>query len=191
MKGIGNFLAITRSTPVEANMAEDLGAYAWFVAQIKPNSHRVAERNLTRQGFETFCPKEQTTERVGSKFRPARRLLFPGYLFVRLDPSKGEWRAVNSTTGVAKLVQTGEHPVSIPTGLVDVLRVHCDKDETWIGLTELQPGEQVRMTSGPFTDFLAEVEKVDAAGRAYVLINLMERQIRLTTDVSGLRKSRT
>ncbi len=161
----------------------------WFVAQLKPNSHRIAERNLLRQGFDVFCPKESITKRAGSRFRPATRLLFPGYLFVRIDWSRGDWRRVNSTTGVTKLVQSGDHPVATPVGLVDALRAHCNAEGTWNGLVDVQPGDHVRMTSGPFAEFLAEVENVDAAGRAHILITLMERQIRLTTESAILRRS--
>ena len=35
----------------------------WFIAQIKPNSYRSATQNLERQGFETFLPKMEITQR--------------------------------------------------------------------------------------------------------------------------------
>ena len=33
----------------------------WHFIQFKPNSHRLAERNLRWQGFETFLPMQQIT----------------------------------------------------------------------------------------------------------------------------------
>ncbi|WP_323811290.1 transcription termination/antitermination NusG family protein [Yoonia sp. 67-2] len=68
----------------------------WFLAQCKPNSHAVAERNLTRQGFTTFLPIREETMRVRNRFVTKLRPLFPGYLFVALDVGAGKWRAVNS-----------------------------------------------------------------------------------------------
>ena len=35
----------------------------WFIAQIKPNSYHSAIQNLERQGFETFLPKMEITQR--------------------------------------------------------------------------------------------------------------------------------
>ena len=35
----------------------------WYIAQIKPNSYNSAIRNLERQGFETFLPKMDITQR--------------------------------------------------------------------------------------------------------------------------------
>ena len=40
----------------------------WFIAQIKPNSYRTALQNLERQGFETFLPKMEITQRKENKF---------------------------------------------------------------------------------------------------------------------------
>ena len=40
----------------------------WFFLQYKPNSHRVALRNLFRQGFETFLPMQEFTQIKSTKF---------------------------------------------------------------------------------------------------------------------------
>ena len=34
---------------------------SWYVVQFKPNSHKIALRNLQRQGFETFLPMHEVT----------------------------------------------------------------------------------------------------------------------------------
>lgn len=61
----------------------------WFLAQLKPNSVKIAERNLKRQGFRTFLPVEEVTKRANSKFVTAVRPMFPGYIFVSFDATKG------------------------------------------------------------------------------------------------------
>lgn len=68
---------------------------SWFLVQCKPNSHRIAERNLIRQGFTTYLPLHEETRRVRGKFAIQTRSLFPGYLFVVLDKVEGHWRVVN------------------------------------------------------------------------------------------------
>jgi len=54
----------------------------WYLAQCKPNSHRIAERNLARQGFKTFLPLHKEASRVRGKFTlqvpPVSRLSFCG-----------------------------------------------------------------------------------------------------------------
>jgi hypothetical protein len=58
---------------------------SWFLAQFKPNSHRIAERTLLRQGFRIFLPLHEETTRIRGKFTVQMRPLFPGYLFVVLN----------------------------------------------------------------------------------------------------------
>ena len=76
----------------------------WFLLQYKPNSHRLALRNLHRQGFETFLPMQDVTQRHSTKFVQQRRPLFPGYMFVSFALDTAPWRKINSTVGVARLV---------------------------------------------------------------------------------------
>jgi transcriptional antiterminator RfaH len=76
------------------------------LAQFKPKCHRIAERNLERQGFQSFLPMQEETRRVRGKFTALMRPLFPGYLFVAFDKARGGWQAVNSTYGITRLVST-------------------------------------------------------------------------------------
>ena len=57
----------------------------WYLAQTKPNAHRVAIRNLDRQGFQTFLPTHEASSRKRGKSVIDLKPLFPGYLFVGID----------------------------------------------------------------------------------------------------------
>ena len=66
----------------------------WYLIQFKPNSHRLAERNLHRQGFETFLPMQKITRRNASRFVSDLKHLFPGYMFVSVNSELAPWRAL-------------------------------------------------------------------------------------------------
>ena len=82
----------------------------WFLAQLKPNCAKIADKNLARQGFRTFMPMEEETRQRNGKFVTANKPLFPGYIFVALDVTRGLWRSVNSTYGITRLVSFGKEP---------------------------------------------------------------------------------
>jgi len=42
----------------------------WFLAQFKPNSYRIAERNLVLQAFQTFLPLHDETRRARQVHHP-------------------------------------------------------------------------------------------------------------------------
>jgi len=58
---------------------------SWFLAQLNPNCANIADKNLKRQGFQTFLPIEEETRKRNGKFVTAMRPLFPGYIFVTFD----------------------------------------------------------------------------------------------------------
>lgn len=160
---------------------------SWFLAQLKPNCANIADKNLTRQGFKTFLPlKEETRERQG-RFITATQPLFPGYIFVAFNAARGLWRTVNSTYGVTRLVSFGKEPASVPLALVSQLLLRCDAKGKLQPPKLLQPGDQVTLTKGPFTNFVAEVEKIASDQRVYVLMEIMGGQTRVAVGADQLR----
>ena len=159
----------------------------WYVATLKPNSADLAQRNLTRQGFEVFLPREIETKRRGSKFVEVARPLFPGYVFVALGMQGADIRKVNSTYGVARLVSFGNAPVPVPSGLVSELMNRCDENGLLQPPAQLQSGDQVILTSGPFAQFVATVEKLTPDKRVWVLLDLLGSQTKVLASREYLR----
>lgn len=160
---------------------------SWFLAQFKPNNHNIAERNLMRQGFRTFLPMQEETKRARGKFVTQMRPLFPGYLFVALDMLRGGWRAVNSTYGITRLVSLGKEPKPVPLDLVSQLMLRCNREGRRLQPKMLKPGDEVLLTKGPFTDFVATIESIAPDRRVYVLMELMGVQTRVTVRAGHLR----
>lgn len=159
----------------------------WFLAQFKPNSHNIAERNLARQGFRTFLPMQEETKRARGKFITQIRPLFPGYIFVALDMLQSGWRAVNSTCGITRLVSLGKGPTPIPLDLVSQLMLRCDREGKLLPPKLLKPGDQVTLTKGLFTDFVATIESIAPDRRVWVLMELMGAQTRVAVSAEHLR----
>ena len=99
----------------EAHMVETV----WYLAQLKPNGQAVAERNLHRQGFGTFMPRQAISRRRGTQFIDTLAPLFPGYLFVALNAASHPWRRVNGTYVVSRLVSFGDVPRPLPRDLIE------------------------------------------------------------------------
>ena len=55
---------------------------SWYIVQFKPNSHKIALRNLERQGFEPFFQMHELTRRTAIKFETVIKPLFTGYMFL-------------------------------------------------------------------------------------------------------------
>jgi len=159
----------------------------WFLAQLKPNCSQIADKNLLRQGFRTFLPMEEETRQRNGKFVIATRPLFPGYIFVAFDVARGLWRTVNSTYGITRLVSFGKEPAPVPLDLISQLMLRCDTSGKLLPPKLLKPGDQVTLTKGPFTNFVAEVEKIAPDQRVWVLMDIMGGQTRVAVQAEQLR----
>lgn len=160
---------------------------SWFLAQLKPNSSSIAQKNLSRQGFQSFLPQEEVDKRRGSKFVAVCQPLFPGYLFVAFDKAWGHWRKVNSTFGITRLVSFGNEPAQVPLDLISQLMLRCDQTGKLLPPKLVKPGDQVTVTQGPFADFVGEVEMIAPDRRVWVLMEIMGGKKRVALQSEQLR----
>lgn len=162
--------------------------YGWYLAQLKPNCASIASRNLERQGIRSFMPLETRTVPRGGRFVDKPYPVFSGYLFVRLDKTAGQWRAVGSTYGISRLVSFGQEPATVPECLIDGLIDRCDNDGFLVPNSDFSAGDGVKVTDGPLIDFLGVIEKVSPDRRAFVLMEIMGQTTKVEVDAGSLRK---
>ena len=159
----------------------------WFLAQVRPNCHKMAERNLRQQHFQTFLPMHEETKRRAGRFISTLCPLFTGYMFVAFNTAKGGWRAINSTYGVTTLVSFGKDPQPVPLDLISRLMLRCDGGGRLLPPRILHPGDAVRISGGPFADFAATVENISPDLRVWVLLDLMGRTTRVAVQAEAVQ----
>ena len=160
----------------------------WFVAQIKPNSERIAVAHLVRQGFDVFAPQQKSTHRKGHRFVEKITALFPSYVFVSLCPTFAHWRAVNSTRGVSRLISAHQRPQALPMGFVDALKAKCDDEMILSDQADLCENMSVRVTQGPFSGLLGTVLHTAPTERVWVLLDLLGQSAPVTLNTQSLQK---
>lgn len=163
-------------------------ARRWYVLQLRPNCLHIALRNLARQGFETFNPTHTITTRRGNRFQSRSDQLFPGYLFVSLDPNGAAWPKVDHTYGVARLVMFGGRPAPVPPRLMHELRLRCDQHDVLVPPGDLAQGDRVRLASGPFANFITSIESIERGRRIWVLLDFLGRETRVALKRSVLER---
>ena len=158
----------------------------WFILQLKANSHNYAAKNLNRQGFEIFLPLHETTSRKASRFVKTTQPLFPGYMFISFDRTKSEWRKINNTYGVLRLVTFNSILKSIPAAFINNLVKRYDLSGKLLPIKKLEKGDQVEVLNGPFVNFIATIEKYETDQRIWVLIDLMGRKAKIQSPSDTL-----
>ncbi|MGD9614966.1 MAG: transcriptional activator RfaH [Alphaproteobacteria bacterium] len=158
----------------------------WFAVNTQPLAEARAQRNLENQGFRIFMPRRRKMLRHARRLTQADAPLFPRYLFIAFDPRRDPWRKINSTFGVSRLVMQGEAPPPVPDGVIEAL-IAVTVDGGIVDLAaKLREGSPVRVMAGPFADQLAMLEQLDGSGRACILLDILGRQVRTTTERRNL-----
>jgi transcriptional antiterminator RfaH len=145
----------------------------WYLAQCKPNAERMATQNLSNQGFNSFLPLQKLTNRRAQTFQTPLRPLFPGYLFVEINASNANWRKINSTRGIIRLVRFGLYPCPVLAEVMQSLFANCNEGNIFEPHEMLKAGDKIQVTQGPFTGFAAKIAKINSNKRIYMLLEIM------------------
>lgn len=157
---------------------------SWFVVQTQPQAESKAKRHLVNQGFTAYLPYYRRRVRHARRNEIVARPLFPGYLFVQLDPDLQRWRSINGTVGVRCILADGDRPRCVPDRVVD--EIVAREDET--GAVKLlspafSPGQAVRLLTGPLTEVAALFEEARDDNRVVLLLTLLGRKVRALASV--------
>ena len=169
----------------------------WYIVHTYSGQEDVVEKNLKLriQSLDmqdrivhVLVPTEEEVVFKDGKRRSERRKLFPGYILVQMDMDDESWYAVRNTPGVTGFVssedETDKRPKPVPLEdkqIEDILKqVESDATRIKIGL---DLGETVRITEGPFVDFIGAINDVDEAkGKVRVLVSFFGRETPVELD---------
>jgi transcriptional antiterminator RfaH len=149
------------------------GNERWYLVHTLPHGERRAQLHLGAQGFRTHFPTIQKTIRHARQLRTVRSPLFPRYIFLILDLGRDRWLSVWGTVGVSSLYTCQDRPVPVPEGIVETLIENTDEANLALFTNGLATGQSVRILSGPFANLVGKLERLDAAGRVRVLLEMM------------------
>jgi transcription antitermination factor NusG len=150
---------------------------------------RAARAQLEAQGFRTFLQRYLKTVRHARKLTAVSAPFFPRYLFIVLDLERDRWRSVNGTIGVAGLITGNGCPTPARCGVVECLLASCSDDGHLRMADHHAVGGRVRLLSGPFTDMVGKLARLDSGGRVQVLLQLLDSEFAVTVARTGLMRA--
>jgi len=144
----------------------------WYVVHAYSGyeSHvmRSLQERIQRSGMEDkfgqiLVPTEEVVEMREGQKRKSERKFFPGYVLVQMEMDDDTWHLVKECPRVLGFIGgTSDQPAPISDAEADQIlqRVEDSSDKPKPKVL-FEPGEVVRVTDGPFTDFNGVVEEVN------------------------------
>ena len=114
--------------------------------------------------------------------------IFPGYMLVKLDLDDNTWLAIRTTPGVTGFVGAGNKPTPLSEKEVDNIQKFV-KAPAKRFKTKFSTGEAVKITDGPFSDFLGTINEMDEEkGKVKVLVSIFGRETPVELDFLQISK---
>jgi len=152
--------------------------YSGFENKVKTAlGERIASSPHPDKFGEVVVPTEQIVELVKGKRKESSRKFYPGYILVSMDLDDETWHIVTGTAKVSGFLGGRTTPVPIEDEEADKIlnRMESGKLKPQPKFF-YEPGDDIRVIDGPFTNFNGTVEEVNPEkGKIRVLVSIFGR----------------
>ena len=183
---------MTEETTVSKKRWYVLQAFSGFESRVALTLREyIKQQQMEDQFGEVLVPTEEVVENVAGKRRKSERKFFFVYVLVEMEMNDETWHLVKSVPRVMGFIGgTPDKPAPISKREADTilnrLEQNTDKPRH---RNEYHPGEEVRVTEGPFADFNGTVEEVDyEKGRLKVSVSIFGRATPVELEFGQVEK---
>ena len=173
-----------------------LHAYSGQEERVKKNlEQRVSTMDVGHKIFKVIIPTEDEIEIKDGQRKAVARKVFPGYLLVEMEMDDESWYVVRNTPGVTGFVSAEDEkdkrpkPVPLEQKEVDAIlkQIESHQPRVRVGYAK---GQSVRISDGPFVDFMGIVEEVYAErSKVKVLVSFFGRETPVELDFLQVEKA--
>ena len=168
-------------------------AFSGFEKQVSRSlKEHIARAGMESQFGEILVPTEEVVEMKSGQKKTSERKFFPGYVLVKMEMNDETWHLVKNVPKVSGFIGgSGTKPTAISEkeaqAILQQVQEGVEKPRPRFSFS---PGEQVRVTDGPFLDFNGTVEDVNfEKSKLKVSVSIFGRQTPVELDFSQVEKA--
>ena len=166
-----------------------LHTYSGQEERVKKNLDlRIQSLDMQDRIFQVVVPTEEEIVLKEGKRKSERKKVFPGYILIQMSLDDESWYAVRNTPGVTGFVSSEDEqekrpkPIPLEEAEVDAILKQIDSGPPKVTVG-YQKGQLVRITVGPFADFIGTVNDIDVSkGKIRVLVSFFGRETPVELD---------
>ena len=149
---------------------------------------RIESMGMEDKIFTVLVPIEKKIKIKNGKRRVVEEKIYPGYVLVEMIVTDDSWYVVRNTPRVTGFVGAGTTPAPLSEDDIETLLKRMGADEPKFKI-EVNPGDPIKITDGPFKDFDGKVADVDQErGKIRVLVNMFGRDTPVELDSLQIKK---
>jgi len=149
---------------------------------------RIESLNMEDKIYDVLVPKEKKIKIRNGKRKVVEEKIFPGYVLVHMIVTDDSWYVVRNTPNVTGFIGTGTNPTPIDEEEMKSLQRRMGIDEPTFTI-DVQVGETVRISDGPFKELEGKVAEVDTdRGKVKVMVSMFGRETPIELDSLQVKK---
>lgn len=150
---------------------------------------RAQTLHITDKVLQALIPTQEKIQIRRGQRKTVNEKIFPGYMLVKMEMTDDAWLAVRTTEGVTGFVGMSSRPTPLPKSEVDAILKYTQQSGEASYKADFVDGEAVKVTDGPFNDFLGTVSGIDEdKGKVTVLLNIFGRETPVELDFLQVKK---
>lgn len=160
--------------------------YSGYENKVKANIEKIVENRGMQDLIQCIAmPTEDVVEIKSTGERKVRsRKMFPGYVIVKMIVTSESWYLIRNTQGVTGFVGNGTDPIPLTDEEVRRMGV-----ETVVTKIDADVGDHVKVTDGPFENFMGVIEEVNIEKRMLkVRISMFGRETPVELEFGQIEK---
>jgi transcriptional antiterminator NusG len=163
--------------------------YSGYENKVKTNlEHRIESMGVEDQIYQVLVPMEEEIEIRNGQRQTVNKKVFPGYVLVEMIMTDESWYVVRNTPGVTSFVGSGNRPTALREGEVKAILKQMGVEAPKFKV-QFQKGQSVRVTDGPFAEFIGTVDEVHPErNKVRVLVSIFGRETPVELDFLQIEK---
>ena len=163
--------------------------YSGYEERVKKNlEQRIKFMDSGSEILQVVIPTEDEIEVKNGQRRTVTKKILPGYVLVQMKMSDQSWSVVRNTPGVTGFVGSGGKPTPLQEDEVNQIlkQMEAEVPKVKVGFRR---GQSVRVTDGPFIDFVGVVDEINTGkGKVKVLLSLFGQETPVELDFLQVEK---
>lgn len=145
--------------------------------------NEVAHAGLEQKLDKILVPTEEITEMKEGKRRVRTKIMFPGYMLVRMVFDKETRHLILNTPGVTNFVGRKNEPIPLKTDEAERIMGKTEGGEKDRSRVPFHVGDAIKVVDGPFTDFTGFIEEVnEEKDKVKVMVSIFGRSTPVELD---------
>lgn len=167
----------------ESNISRQ-GAESWFAVHTKARHEKKTNRALAEKDVETFLPLREVMSQWKDRKKKVLLPLFPGYLFVNIDPS--DRYTVLNTNGVVRILGNNGVPVPVSPEEIEATKRLIETGIKYEPFPYGIVGREVELIRGPLEGVMGRILRTKGAYSLILSVHLIRRSVSVEVDLNDV-----